>query len=99
MANNIVYVSENDTHTSVAFKPSEFKFAEIGPKTIAPNCPDNPCVIIWLSDPVMPSTGTSVASFSYPVVFGGTGMTSTQAQTALQSVYTAVDAYYTSLVS
>jgi hypothetical protein len=99
MANNIVYISEDDTSTSVAFKPSEFKFAEIGPKTIVPNCPENPCVVIWLDAPVMPPTATSVAAFSYPIVLGGTGMTAAQAQTALESVYTAVDAYYTSLVS
>jgi hypothetical protein len=99
MANNLVYISEDDTYTSVAFKPSEFKFAELGPKTVVPNCPENPCVIIWLADPVSPPTGTGVVSFSYPIVLGGTGMTSIQAQTAMESVYTAVNNYYTSLVS
>jgi len=99
MANNIVYIAENDTNTSVAFKPSEFKYAEIGPIDVVPQCPANPCVVIWIANPIFPPTATGIGAFSSAIVLGGTGMTSTQAQTALESVYTAVDAYYTSLVS
>jgi hypothetical protein len=100
MANNIVYISENYTNTSVAFKPSEFKFALFGPiPTLVPSGPANPCVIIFISSPVLPEYAGSIGAECYPLVLGGEGMTASQAQEALESVYTAVDAYYTSLVS
>jgi hypothetical protein len=99
MANNIVYVSEADTNTSVAFKPSEFRFAEIGPKEGIPTGITSPHVLIWIADAISPSNGTGIYSASYFLILGATGMTAMQAKTALESVYTAVDAYYTSLVS
>jgi hypothetical protein len=105
--NNLVKVTETATNTGSTFKPSTFLGAEItwmAVSTVTPG-PDNavhPYVLIGCSNEV---NTTSVSEYHLGKPRRNTAgdayltLTYAQAQTALDDVYSAIDAYYTSLLS
>jgi hypothetical protein len=108
ITNDIVFVTEAGLGSSVSFKPSEFISAQITYIVLVSGADSSPFVTITTtSSPTapVPQTGNSYQPalvLGYPwvsniPVVAVVSMTVAQATTALEAVYTAVDAYYTEI--
>jgi hypothetical protein len=104
--NNLVYVYEEDTNTGATFKPSSFISATIVWKALtSPTTatdPQYPYVAIGCINEVSPTLLIEYKLGEPRRNIAGDAditLTYSQAQTALADVYSAIDAYYTSILA
>jgi len=104
--NNLVNVTETNTNTGVSFKPSSFVSATILWKPLtsptSATDPQYPYVEIGCINEVAPSTFIPYKLGEPRRNITGDGdltLTYAQAQSSLSDVYSAIDAYYTSILS